>query len=99
MNEKTINTCAFCGMVTYTRSHHLVPKCKGGKQTAETCPTCEGFIHSKWSHNQLRDTYNTVDSILADEGFQTFLKWRKKQPNTTLFKSVPGKFRNKKKYS
>jgi 5-methylcytosine-specific restriction protein A len=91
--------CEFCGMVTTVRFHHLIPRCKGGKETTPACPTCEGFIHSKWSHNELRDTYNTVDAILADEGFQKFLKWRRKQPATTLFKSDTGKSRDKRKYS
>ena len=90
--------CELCGMMTYTRKHHLIPRCKGGKVTADVCPTCEGYLHSNWTHNQLRDTYNNVDTILADEKFQKFLKWRRKQPATTLFKSEPGKFRDKNPY-
>lgn len=92
------STCEFCGMKTYTRQHHLVPRCKDGKETADTCPTCESYIHKTWDHRQLRDTYNSVDAILADGGFQKFLKWRRKQPATTLFKSHSGKFRDKNPY-
>ena len=91
--------CEFCGMTTYTRGHHVIPKSKGGKEVVETCETCESYIHKTWSHNQLRDTYNSVEAILSNEGFQKFLKWRRKQPATALFKSEPGKFRDKKKYS
>lgn len=91
--------CEFCGLNTYTRKHHLVPKSKGGKETADACETCESFIHKTWTHNELRDTYNSIEVILADEGFQKFLKWRRKQPTTVLFKSQPGKFRSKNKYS
>jgi len=94
-----INKCAFCGMMTFTRGHHVVPKSKGGTEIVPTCETCESYIHKTWSHNQLRDTYNSVEVILADEGFQKFLKWRRKQPATTLFKSDPGRNRDKRKYS
>lgn len=77
----------------------MVPRCKGGKETADICETCESYIHKTWTHNQLRDTYNTIEVILADEGFQKFLKWRLKQPPTALFKSSPGKHRDKRKYT
>ena len=90
--------CEFCGMTTYTRGHHVIPKCKSGKVIAQTCPTCENFIHSTYDHNQLRDTYNSVEVILADERFQKFLKWRRKQSAETAFKSEPRKFRDKNPY-
>lgn len=93
------NKCEFCGITTVTHGHHVIPRSKGGKEIVPTCGTCESFIHKTWSHNQLRDIYNSVDLILADKGFQKFLKWRRKQPSTTLFKSDSGKFRDKKKYS
>lgn len=93
-----VNICEFCKMRTYTRKHHLIPKSRGGTETANTCPTCEGYIHSTWSHAQLRDTYNSVEVILANENFQKFLRWRRKQPATALFKSQPAKFRDKNPY-
>ena len=92
------NKCIFCGLITETRMHHLIPKSKGGTETVETCEVCENFIHRSWSNKQLRDFYNSVDVILADEGFQRFLRWRKKQPVTTLFKSNRGRNRDKNKY-
>ena len=92
------NTCILCKMRTYTRKHHLIPKSRGGKDTIDCCETCESYLHRQWTHNQLRDTFNSVESILANEGFQKFLKWRRKQPATALFKSEPGKFRDKHKY-
>jgi len=91
--------CVFCELNVYTRQHHIIPKSKGGMDTVNACETCENWVHNKWSHNQLRDTYNNVETILNDEDFQKFLKWRKKQSTTTLFKSEPGKFRDKRKYS
>lgn len=94
-----VTECVFCGMTTFTRGHHVIPKSKGGKTIVPTCETCESYIHKTWTHNELRDTYNSVEVILANVGFQKFLKWRLKQPPTALFKSDPGKYRDKKKYS
>ncbi len=91
--------CVFCHMTSNTRQHHIVPRAKGGTVTVPTCETCESYIHKTWNHNQLRDTFNSVESILAAEGFQRFLKWRKKQSPSALFKSERGKYRNKRPYS
>lgn len=93
-----IAKCVFCKFTTRTRGHHIVPKCKGGKDIQSTCETCESFIHKTWSHNELRDTYNTVESILTSEKFQKFLKWRMKQPDTVVFKSSIANGRDKHKY-
>ena len=94
-----MNKCSFCGTDKFIRMHHLVPKCKGGKETIPTCQNCESFIHSTWSHNELRDVYYTVESLLKHPKFQIYLKWKKKQKEDTAFRSTPGRFRNKKKYS
>ena len=96
--DEEYNYCAFCGFKTITRGHHVIPKSKGGSMIVRTCETCESFIHKTWTHNELRDTYNSVESILETEQFQKFLKWRRKQPPTVLFKSERGKFRDKNKY-
>ena len=92
------NKCEFCGMITHTNKHHIIPRAVGGKETIPTCEVCESYIHRTWSHRELRDTYNNVEVILADEGFKRFLKWRKKQSATTLFKSQPNKYRDKNPY-
>lgn len=76
----------------------MVPRSKGGTVTADVCETCESYLHKTWTHNELRDIYNSVESILANEGFQKFLKWRRKQPATVVAKSKRGKFRDKNKY-
>jgi hypothetical protein len=81
-----------------TRKHHTIPKCKNGKETVDACIVCESYIHSTWSHSELENVYNTVESILQTEQFKKFLKWRLKQPVTVLFKSDRGKFRDKNKY-
>ena len=96
MNNDTM--CQFCKMLVYTRKHHLIPRSKQGKITIDCCETCENYIHRSWNNNELRDIYNTVESILKTNKFQKFLKWRLKQSTATLFKSQPGKFRDKNRY-
>lgn len=94
-----VEKCSFCGLTALCRGHHVVPKSKGGTTTVPTCQTCEDFIHNTWSHNELRDTYNSIETIVSTEKFQKFLKWRLKQPVETVFKSDRGITRNKRKYS
>lgn len=97
--ETSVETiCKFCGVLCQTSKHHVVPRAKGGKETVPTCQTCESFIHKTWSHNQLRDVYNTVESILATLEFQKFLKWRRKQDTTAVFRTQANKFREKGRY-
>lgn len=90
--------CKLCGLETYVNLHHLIPRSKGGTETIPCCPTCESYLHRTWNNGELRNIYNTVKSILQTEKFKSFLKWRLKQPSTVLFKSQPGKFRDRNKY-
>lgn len=91
--------CIFCKREVLTRGHHVVPRCKGGTEIVPTCHSCEDFIHKTWSHNELRDTFNSVETILADARFQKFLKWLHKQDETAVFHTQrnrnrkPGKYR------
>lgn len=91
--------CSFCQRDVPTRGHHVVPRCKGGRDIAPTCHSCEDFIHKTWSHNQLRDDFNTVEKILADERFQKFLRWLYKQHDGAVFKTRRNRERTGKKYS
>ena len=80
-------SCIFCKRDVPTRGHHVVPRCKGGREIVPTCHSCEDFIHKTWSHNELRDTHNSVETILADARFQKFLKWLYKQHETAVFRT------------
>jgi len=90
--------CVFCLRKVPTRGHHVVPRCKGGREVAPTCHSCEDFIHKTWTHNQLRDDFNTVEKIRADEQFQKFLRWLYKQKTETVFKSRRNRTRTDQKY-
>ena len=63
-----------------------------------TCPSCEDFIHKTWSHNELRDTFNSIEKILADARFQKFLKWLHKQQDSTFFRTQRNRGRVKGRY-
>ena len=96
--DSMADSCAFCKRQVPTRGHHVVPRCKGGTEIVPTCHSCEDFIHKTWSHNELRDTFNTVESILTDTRFQKFLKWLHKQQDTAVFRSQRGRTRRPGKY-
>jgi hypothetical protein len=93
--------CVFCKRtdVPGMHLHHVIPKCKKGKEIVQTCGSCGSFIHATWSHNELRDVYNTVGKIVADERFKKYLNWILKQQPTAKFRSdrrngrVEGKYR------
>ena len=79
--------CVFCQRQVPTRGHHVVPRCKGGRETVPACPSCEDFIHKTWSHNELRDDFNTVEKVVADPRFQKFLRWLGRQQDGAFFRS------------
>lgn len=93
------DACVFCLRAVPTRGHHVVPRCKGGREIAPTCHSCEDFIHKTWTHNALRDEFNTVERIRADERFQKFLRWLRRQSKETVFKSRRNRARPDRKYN
>ena len=92
------DACVFCQRNVPTRGHHVVPRCKGGREIVPTCQSCEDFIHKTWSHNELRDDFNTVEKILGDDRFQKFLHWLGKQQNNAIFKSRRNRTRERNLY-
>jgi hypothetical protein len=98
LNPHMDEQCVFCQRKVPTRGHHVVPRCKGGREIAPTCHSCEDFIHKTWTHNELRDVFNTVEKIRTDERFQKFLRWLHKQKTATVFKSRRNRARANHKY-
>jgi hypothetical protein len=98
--EKDLTKCVFCGRegLDDVHLHHIVPRCKDGKITEPTCYDCESFIHGTWSHNELRDIYNTVDKVKATELYQKFLKWLLKQPIDKKHRTLRNNNKPKGKY-
>ena len=73
--------CPICGRpADQTMSkHHLVPKCKKGKETVDLHKCCHGFIHATFTDKELARDYNTVEKLMADERMQKFGKWMSKK--------------------
>ncbi len=85
--ENVTMGCVFCGRNVRTKRHHLIPKSKGGKVMVPTCYDCEDFIHRNFTHTQLRDDFNTVAKMQANEAYQTFVTWLLKQQPGASFSS------------
>jgi 5-methylcytosine-specific restriction enzyme A len=90
--------CEFCNRQVPTRGHHVVPRCKGGREIAPTCHSCEEFIHKTWTHNELRDEFNTVEKIRSDARFQKFLRWLYKQQEGAFFRARRNRNRTSQPY-
>ena len=74
-------TCPLCHRnATHSNDHHFVPKSKGGKEKTEICVPCHNTIHDLFDNNELRDIYNTVESLQSHERFKKYLAWIRKKP-------------------
>jgi hypothetical protein len=60
--------------------HHVVPKCRGGKETEFMHKICHRKIHSIWSNKELEKEFNDPYIIKQNEEIQAFITWVKKKP-------------------
>jgi len=72
-------TCRLCGReapgTSYMEGHHLVPRSEHGKEKVPFCVDCGNQVHLLFTNNELRDKYNTVEALLADERIQRYVRW------------------------
>ena len=61
-------------------AHHLVPKSKGGRQTAWLHRVCHRQIHALLTETELARQYATVDALRQHAGLRAFLDWVKTKP-------------------
>jgi len=66
---------------TYIEKHHLIPKCKKGKETIDVCKDCGDQLHQVFSIKELQKKYNSVEKILSNTKMQGWIKWISKRPN------------------
>lgn len=71
-----------------TDKHHMVPKCKGGRETTRIHKVCHGFIHSQWTEKELATIFRDPAAILATEQALAFLSWVAKKPPAHLSRSL-----------
>lgn len=97
---KKIETCELCGRTEVeTTEHHLVPREEGGNNgpKAFLCIPCHKTIHALYKNKELAIRLNTIEALKADEKVWRFIKWIRKQPSTTLFKTKRSKDNPKKR--
>lgn len=62
--------------------HHMVPKCRGGKETEYLHKICHRKIHSIWTEKELEREFNDPEVIKQHEEIQKFIKFvKKKEPD------------------
>jgi len=78
--------CPICGRANdgTMSAHHLVPKCKKGKDTVSIHRVCHDAIHATFTDKELSRDFNTVEKLLGDARIQKFVRWvEKKAANFT----------------
>jgi hypothetical protein len=80
MTSPAIDPCPLCERPNFHPSdHHLVPKSRKGKVTQTICHDCHRAIHATFSNKELEREYNTVEALLAHEGFRRMVSFIAKQ--------------------
>ena len=72
--------CPLCKRPNHHPSdHHLVPKCRGGKETETICRDCHRGIHAMFTNKELERAYSTAEALLAHEGFRKMVEFIARQ--------------------
>ena len=71
--------------------HHLIPKSRIKNKYKEIkedpnnllwiCRSCHDQIHALFTNTELRDIYNTKESLLSNENMIKYIQWKIKHPN------------------
>jgi hypothetical protein len=90
--DANAKNCAICGRPTpeeYQEKHHLVPKSRSHRKkhrkneaeikTILVCTNCGDQLHSLFSIHELENIYNNLETIIADERVQKWIKWIRKK--------------------
>ena len=85
------NCCELCGLECELTKHHLIPqsrirnKYKDIKEDPSNllwiCRSCHDQIHAMFDNTELRDLYNTKESLLNNDKFNKYVKWKIKHPD------------------
>ena len=75
--------CPLCGRQipsSQRDAHHLVPKSRGGRETAWLHRICHRQLHALFSEGELASRYNHVDALLAHPDVLRFVQWVRSKP-------------------
>jgi hypothetical protein len=79
------NVCPICRHEYERREltkHHLVPKCRKGRETVLVCRPCHAQIHATFGERELERRFGTVDELLAAEALQPWVAWSRRRKPT-----------------
>jgi hypothetical protein len=62
-------------------AHHLVPKSRGGVQTAWLHRICHRQLHALFSETELARDYHDVDALRQHPEMARFLDWVRRKPD------------------
>ena len=72
--------CSICSRIVpeeYQEKHHLIPKCKKGKETIDVCCDCGSSIHQLFTISELKNKLNTLELIKNDPKMLIWIEWIK----------------------
>ena len=75
-------SCPICGRETpqqFQEKHHLVPKCKKGREVVVVCINCGDQIHKLFDIRELKKELNTIEEIKNHPDIQKWVKWISKR--------------------
>ena len=76
--------CPICTRDTpepYQEKHHLIPRCRKGKETILVCKNCGDILHQLFTPKQMEKMYNNLGAILSNSDVQTWIAWVRKKPD------------------
>jgi hypothetical protein len=75
MDEKP--PCFLCGrpLGRKVEWHHVVPKSRGGRDTAPVHPICHRTVHRHLTNHQLARDFATAEALRAHPEIAKFLAW------------------------
>ena len=76
MNEDP-PTCFLCRRALGSRVqwHHVVPKSRGGRETAPVHPICHRTIHATLSNKEIERSYASAEALRAHPEIARFIQW------------------------
>lgn len=75
--------CPLCGRPIpgdQRDDHHLVPKCRGGRETLTLHRVCHRQIHALFSEVELERLYPTIEALRAHPQIDKFVTWVRRKP-------------------
>jgi hypothetical protein len=77
---KGVDLCPLCERPNlHPTDHHLVPRCRGGKDTLTVCRDCHRAIHECFPNKLLEKEYSTVEALLGDSKLRQMVAFISRQ--------------------